>query len=320
MTGWRGTQVPDINAGNNSPPPTLGQTYVQGLPVAQLPLVKVMSGQPPGVGTGVPGRPISRASGNPAVSSDPYIQPQKSPYGRPRPLGVGQETAWRGGADFANDKLITFDRHVMAKTGTELSGRDSGFTDPPLDGPARPSYQTINRALNYQQGTDETAATDDRTRPYARNAQGMYVGEQGTGWIGINGGVPGLWQPYGSYAGYTAGPVQGIQSPVGEGAPGDGRQSLFSGPPHGLHSPTMPDYTPTLGYYMAVPQMRAPRIDRPSNSRIGGQSYSQLVVPQGQSGTIAQQSMAGANPTGGVNWQTRRVHGWRGQAGAGNAV
>jgi hypothetical protein len=269
----------------------------------------------------VPGKPVQIVSGNPDVASDPYTPPQKQPKGAPRILGVGQESAWRGGLDFANDKLATHDRHLMRKVGQERTGRDSGFTDPPMDGPARPSYQTVNRSFSYQQGTDATAATDDLTRAYTRNAQGMYMGEQGSGWIGINGGVPGMWQPYGSYAGITAGPVKGIQSPVGEGAPGDGRQSLFAGPPHGLHSPTMPDYTPILGYYMAVPQMRAPRIDRPSNSTIGGQSFSQLVMPQGQTGTIAQQSSGNnlRNATAGVNWQSRKTNGWRGQSGAGNA-
>jgi hypothetical protein len=313
LGSWRGAPVPPPT-GTNAP--VTGQTYVSGLPVPQLP-IRPMTDIMPGIGTGVPGKPVSRASGNPAVSSDPYIEPPETPFGRPRILGVGQESSWRGGADFANDKLIARDRHLISKVGTEYSGRDSGFTDPPKDGPARPSYQTINRTINYQQGTDNDLAQDDLTRPYTRNAQGMYVGEQGSGWTQVNGGVPGLWQPYGSYAGHCAGPVQGIQSPVGEGQPGDGRQSVFSGPPHGLHSPTMPDYSSTLGYYMSVPQMRLPRIDRPSNSTIGGQSYSQTVQPQGQTGTAAQQA---GRPGAGVNWQTRRISGWRGQAGGGNAL
>jgi hypothetical protein len=329
MTSWRGTPVPDANTGNNSPPANLGQTYIRGLPIKQW-NTRPWTGNEPGEGTGVPGKPVQNVSGNPAVASVPYGEVPHRPYGQAtsdqsqfgsRVLGVGQESSWRGALGLANDKMITRDRHLMSKIGNEVSGRDSGFTDPPRDGPARPSYQTINRTLNYQQGTDETANLDDRTRPYARNAQGMYLGEQGTGWFKVYGGTPGLWQPYGSYAGITNGPVQGIQSPVAQGAPGDGNQSGFSGPPHGLHSPTMPDYAPTIGYYMAVPQMRAPRIDRPSNSPIGGQSFSQLVTPQGQTGTIAQQATGSSlkNVTGGVNWQSRQVSGWRGQAGAGNA-
>lgn len=326
---WRGAPTANINAGNNSPPANLGQTYIKGMPIERWPL-SPQAGYMPGTGTGVPGKPVAAASGNPAVSSVPYIAPMDSPYGGgpngpaqfgSRALGVGQESSWRGGNFFANDKMITNDRHILSKVGTVTSGRDSGFTNPDLDGPARPSYQTINRSINYQQGTDTDAAQDDLTRPYTRNEQGMYIGEQGSGWSRVSGGVPGLYQPYGSYAGYCAGPVQGIQSPVAQGAPGDGPQSVFSGPPHGLHSPTMPDYVSTLGYYMAVPQMRAPRIDRPSNSTVGGQSYSQTVITQGQTGTFAQQ--AGGtnlrNVQAGVNWQSKKQNGWRGQSGAGNA-
>lgn len=317
---WRGSPTSDINTGNNSPPSPTGQTYTRGLPLPKWPM-QPLALDMPGEGTGVPGKPVSGASGNPAVSSVPYVQPQQSPLGRPRPLGMGQESAWRGGSNFANDKLITRDRHLLSKVGTEYAGRDSGMTDPPLDGPARPSYQTINRTINYQAGTDTDLNADDLTRPYTRNPQGMYVGEQGSGWSQVYGGVPGLWQPYGSYAGICNGPVQGIQSPVAQGAPGDGRQSVFSGPPHGLHSPTLPSYSPTIGYYMSVPQMRAPRVDRPSNSTAGGQSYSQLVQPQGQTGTIAQQSSGHSlnDVTGGVAWQARKRSGWRGQSGAGNA-
>jgi len=329
---WRGATVADANTTIANPANhPLGQTYVRGMPIAQLPVNRVGAGANVlGVGTGVPGKPVAFASGNPAVSSEPYIPPVKNPYGGnerlsqfgvPRILGVGQESSWRGGLDFANEKLTTRDRHLIKKVGHEYSGRDSGFTDPPMDGPTRPAYQPINRTINYQSGSDASAAQDDLSRPYTRNHQGMYVGEQGTGWSRVYGGVPGLWQPYGSYAGYTNGPVQGIQSPVAQGAPGDGRQEVFSGPPHGLHSPTMPDYSAILGYYMAVPQMRAPRVDRPDNSRAGGQSYSQTVVPQGQTGTIAQQASGRnlTNYTAGINWQSTRVSGWRGQSGAGNA-
>jgi hypothetical protein len=314
---WRAPVVaaPVTNAQSNAPPGAIPPAPgPHGFPVAQLP-ARPWNTQLQGQGTGVPGTPVSRASGNPGVSTVDTVPPPQVPYGVPRPLGVGQETSWRGGAGLANNRIQARDRHLFSKIGYENTGRNSGFTDPPSDGPARPSYQTINRSLTYQSGSDAAAATDDLTRGYSRNAQGMYVGEQGTGWAPVYGGVPGLWQPYGSYAGVTNGPVKGIQSPVPQGSQGDGRQVIWSGPPHGLHSPTMPDYSPILGYYMAVPQMRAPRVDRPSNSTIGGQSYSQTVVPQGQTGTIAQNTQVGA----GVNWQTQRVSGWRGQAGRGNA-
>jgi hypothetical protein len=347
---WRGKSAGEygvnLQYGVANPPPAgnLGQSYVTGMPVADIIMRPLVGPVVPGANSGVPGRPVQRVSGNPDVATGENYKP-KSPYGggrfgptipvdgededyaaipqfgNPRILGVGQESSWRGGSQFANDKLIARDRHELRKVGYERSGRDSGLTDPPKDGPARPSYQQVNRTINYQQGTDNDAAQDDMTRPYARNAQGMYMGTQGDGWSKVNGGTPGLWQPYGSYAGYTAGPVQGIQSPVEQGAPGDGQQSFFAGPPHGLHSPTLPDYSPILGYYMAVPQQRLPRIDRPSNSPIAGQSYSQFVSPQGQTGTVAQQS-SGQNLTsagGLVNWMQVNRAGWRGAAGGANA-
>jgi hypothetical protein len=301
---WRGTPVTGLGGTQNPASPPAGVT---GLPVAQLP-VRPLDSYLPGVGTGVPGKPVTHASGNPAVSSMPYWGPVKRPLGEPRPLGVGQETAWRGGAYFSLDKLEARDRHLISKVGTELTGRGSGFTDPPMDGPARPSYQTVNRTINYQAGSDATRNQDDLSRPYARNAQGMFIGEQGSGWIGINGGVPGMWIPYGSYAGYTAGPVQGIQSPVPQGSPGDGRQSVFSGPPHGLHSQTLSGNAQTLVRYLQTPQMQPPRIDRPSNSTAEGQSYSQTVLSQGQTGPHT-----GVTPhTVARTWQTRNSPGWRG--------
>lgn len=241
-----------------------------------------------------------------------------------RVLQQSQETAVRAPGNapvgYSNDKLISYDRHGMWKVGYENSGRMSGQTDPPMDGPPRPSLWMVQRTINYQQGTDETAATDDLTRDYTRNAEGMYVGEQGTGWSPVYGGTPGLYQEYGSYQGISpdtpgyspiTGQTQGIVAPVGQGQPGDGRQTVWSGPPHGLHSPTLPDYAQTLGRYLAIPQMAAPRIDRPSNSPIAGQSYSQTVQPQGQTGTDAQNTQF----TSGVNFNKRsKGNGWRGRA------
>src|SRR5580658_4739661 len=98
---WRGSPAPDINAGNNSPTSPVGQSYARGLPVGQWPLQPMAGVNMPGVGTGVPGKPVAAASGNPAVSSVPYIQPLDSPYGGgpdgpaqfgKRILGVGQES------------------------------------------------------------------------------------------------------------------------------------------------------------------------------------------------------------------------------------
>jgi hypothetical protein len=308
----------------NAPQGPVPFTSPFGLPITRMQLWHA-GGSVPGAGQGVPGQPVQIASGNPAVATrgevdfkSPYGGgPERTPaqFGNPRPLNVGQESAFRGpgaGVGSENDKLITYDRHLFAKVGYENSGRNSGETDPPMDGPARPSYQVLNRTINYQQGTDADQNQDDLSRDYTRNAQGMYIGEQGTGWAPVYGGVPGLYQPYGSYAGITAGPVQGIQSPVAQGSQGDGPRKVWSGPPHGLHSPTLPAYSQTLGHYMDVPQMHVPRQDRPANSPIAGQSYSQTVKMQGQTGTTPQ----GVGLNSGALWNQRaRGNGWRGRAG-----
>lgn len=341
-SGWRGSS--GVQGENLSPAAMVSNV---GVPMGYRQVGGVSQGQHVVMPQtdGVPGKRVSRASGNPDVYTRAAVDPQQTPYGggdqslsqfgRPRVLGVGQETSWRGGSQFANDKLEARDRHGILKVGTERGGgRDSGQTDPPMDGPPRPSLWLIQRSITWQQGTDTTAHQDQlpgENRPYTRvqaapireampgmswtsryrkyDTGDQWVGEQGTGWTPVNGGVPGLWQPYGSYAGVCNGPVQGIQSPVAQGSPGDGPQKVWSGPPHGLHSNTYPDYSSTLGRYMAIPQMAAPRIDRPANSTSNGQSYSQFVQPQGQTGTAAvvfnqNQGIAGVPAVGSA---------WRGQ-------
>jgi hypothetical protein len=356
MPGFRGAGYAGVAGADleNAPQGPVPFTSPIGLPVTRMVTWHAGGVQPGANSQGVPGTPIQRASGNPDVATVHRWGPPQEPYGgsegggisqfgQPRPLKETQENASRapGSAPvgFSNDKLITYDRHGMMKAGYENTGRNSGYTDPPMDGPARPSLWLVQRTVNYQQGTDTTAATDDMSRDYSRVTLSdtanppawysgqwgrfnryqakegkLYAAEQGTGWAPVYGGVPGLWQPYGSYAGVTNGPVQGIQSPVPEGVAGDGPQRIWSGPPHGLHSPTLPDYTQTLGRYMAIPQMHAPRVDRPSNSPIAGQSYAQTVQPQGQTGTAAQNTNVGS----GVNFNQRLAgNGWRGRGAGG---
>lgn len=336
MAGFRGPMGATLYAGaagmnlENAPTGPVPFTSPFGLPVTRVNVWRAGGTQPGSDSGGVPGKEQKRASGNPNVSTVPANDPPASPYGGrvgqrflpqfgdPRPLNPEQERATpRPGRPVggANDRLTTLDRHGMMKVGYENSGRDSGLTDPPMDGPARPSLWLVQRSLSYQQGTDTTLATDDLNRDYTRNAQGMYVGEQGTGWSRVYGGVPGLYQEYGSYAGVSpSSPVvdnytsAGIHSPVNQGQPGDGPRDVWSGPPHGLHSPTLPTYSQTLGRYMDIPQMARPRIDRPSQSPIAGQSYSQTVQAQGQT-----------TPSGGkfggvkLNQRVGARGGWRGR-------
>lgn len=329
--GYAGVAGADLS---NAPTGPVPFTSPFGLPVTRV-RTWYAGGTIPGAADGVPGTRVQHASGNPSVATvqtsdvsqrpygggqnnDPYSQ-----FGVPRPLQQGQESAVRAPGNapvgYSNDKLITYDRHGMFKVGYENSGRNSGETDPPMDGPARPSLWLVQRTVNYQQGTDTTAATDDLNRDYSREAHGMYVAEQGSGWSSVYGGTPGLHQAYGSYQGIApdtpgydpvAGNTQGIVAPVAQGQPGDGPQKVWSGPPHGLHSPTLPSYDQTLGRYLAIPQMARPRLDRPSNSPIAGQSYSQTVMPQGQTGTVAQN----LNQSSGVAWNQRASgNGWRGR-------
>jgi hypothetical protein len=290
-----------------------------------------------------PGLAITQQAGGNTPGGEAGIA-RVQPYPHVSALGVGQETSWRGGLFFSNDVLEAYDRHGVMNSGTERGGgRGSGETDPIMDGPARPSLRIINRVINWQQG--QPLANQDQepgenraynkaqaTKPFAESAKvgwgpracepgEQFVGEQGTGWSPIYGGAPNLYQPYGSYAGYTANEVKGIQSPAAPGSPQDGPQLVFSGLPHGLHSQTYPDYSSTLGRYLAVPQMQQPRIDRPSNSTIGGQAFNQLVVPQGEVGTAAVKTTGvtemgnSASTSSGIAsqaWRGNQSKGWRG--------
>jgi hypothetical protein len=317
MPGFRGLGYAGVAGADleNAPSGPVPFTSPFGLPVSRMQTWHAGGTEPGGNSQGVPGRRVQNASGNPPVATIPVVAPVATPYGWPRTLNRDQESATprQPPVPGQNTRLLTRDRHAMAKVGYENSGRNSGVTDPPSDGPARPSYQLIQRTINYQQGTDNDANQDDLSRDYTRESHGMYVGEQGSGWSRIYGGVPGLWQPYGSYAGVTNGPIEGIQSPVALGAAGDGPRNVWSGPPHGLHSPTLPSYQQTIGRYMAIPQMRVPRVDRPSNSPIAGQSYSQTVTPQGQTGT----AVGGTGPSGPAFNQRMAGNGWRGRGSSG---
>lgn len=247
--------------------------------------------------------------GNPNSAQDIPEAGGKLPVG-PQVLQPGQqETMFRGYQP--GDATIVRDKHVILNRGTERGGgRNSGTPDPLLDGPPRPTFRMLNRSFNPQQGTDNSRNLDDKSRGYRESRDGTWIGQQDGSVTRINGGVPGLYQPYGSYAGYTTGPVKGIQSPAEYGSPQDQPQVIPSSPPHGLHSATLPDYSQTLGRFMSIPQQRAGRADRPSNSLIAGQSYSQTVMPQGMTGTVAQQSL-GTGP-GGRSFPTNPGSGWRG--------
>jgi hypothetical protein len=306
-------------------PPALSTQIVPGVPsggVPGKPWAPVTGN--PGTATTEPDASGTGLGNGRNANQPQWLNETKQPgnnYGGDKPNGHTvapgvmnpPHTAWRGGADFSNDNTIARDRHVLVRNAQPRVGvQDSTPGNPPnpdspSQGKPRPLFSFVNRSLNNQQGTDNCANQDDFTRNYARvpNTQAselpgrafacrlpsrandqQYGGSQGDGWTPVYGGVPGLYQPYGSYGGYTARDTKGVQSPVEQGAPGDGPHKFFSGPPHGLHSQTYPSYDNTLGRYMAIPQQHAPRVDRPANSNIAGQDYSQTVQPQGQTGTV----------------------------------
>jgi hypothetical protein len=154
-------------------------------------------------------------------------------------------------------------------------------------------------------GSDKTRNQDDLTRAYT------WLGEQGAPWTPVNGGVPGLYQPYGTRGGVPF----AIVSPVAQGQPGDGPHLVNGGPPHGLHSQTpWKGGAQLIRRTMSTPQMRPVRFDRPSNSPQAGQSYSQTVRPQGASG-VRPTRAAGPRGAGPMQHTGR---GWAGRPPSGS--
>jgi len=213
-------------------------------------------------------------------------------------LGWGQESDVRWGIQGFNDKLTVKDRHAFWDTGRQVmgttfkpGGMPNSYNDPLVHGP-RPDLRALNRTLSFQKGSDHTAQQDDLSRPYT------WLGEQGSGWAPVYGGTPGLYQPYGTRNGYP----YAIVSPAEYGGTGDGRQVVWAGDPHGLHSLTYPNNGDTLNRYKVNAQMRPVRFDRPSNSPQAGQSYNQTVVPQGGSIAHAPKGQAWTAKVSGRGW------------------
>ena len=268
----------------------------------------------PGPGPASPGYVVGGTAGggnDGAWGADPRAPQLTQPVFMPGddPAGMDDGTAdpgrpsfWRGGIQGFNDKLTVKDRHAYWDTGrpqrqgTDFSPASSPpntYNNPLQEGPAA-ELRTVNRTWSYQKGTDATRNQDDLSRAYT------WLGEQGSGYSPVYGGTPGLYVPYGSRGGV---PYPIVDPTDGQGGPVD----VWAGPPHGLHSLTYPDGADTLSMYGARPQMRAVRVDRPSNSPQAGQAYSQTVQHQG----------APPRPSGGISRQAP-VHsegrGWVGNS------
>lgn len=233
--------------------------------------------------------------------------------------GDRQQSFRRYGTQGFNDKLTVKDRHGYWDTGNQKTGTDqpasggigNSYNDPKIQ-PPRPDFRLVNRTVSYQYGSDKTRNQDDLSRAYTG------LGEQGSGWAPVYGGVPGLYLPYGSRGGIP----YPVVSPAEQGAPGDGPHLVFAGPPHGLHSTTpWKGGAQIIARFMSTPQTRPVRQDRPANSPQAGQSYSQTVLMQGasrvrprggQPGHAGTAQPPGQSWPGGRGWGGRRYSGGQG--------
>jgi hypothetical protein len=189
-------------------------------------------------------------------------------------------TESRTGPAFHNGQTITYDRHVMAKTGTETQragprggGRNGQGLSPLADGPVRPVFMLVHRAMAPRYGNDGTRHLDNNG-PFAVTTDNLGrtqpLGVQdGSPYSRIYGGTPGLTYIYGMRG------TAGVVSPVPVGAPGDGPQMIRGGVPHGLHSQAQPNAQLRGRRYAAIPQQKNPRRSLPKNSARAGQSWSQ---------------------------------------------
>jgi hypothetical protein len=235
----------------------------------------------------------------------------------PDQLGLPR-AAYGGG--WADGRLTIRERFVQIMRGTSRQGAQeshSGVPNPQEDGPPAAQYLMDNRTLSWQIGTDHTAMEDNAgpfattitTAPPARPAQNVGggpaqfsfhggraypLGNQGDPWSTVWGGTPGAVRAYGvrgaagmngpaprTFALPGDGSGQRIGTLLTPGDPGDGPQKIRGGVPHGLHSPTAQSVKVTMARQAAIPQQKQPRDDRPANSRIAGQSMSQMYPQEG---------------------------------------
>ena len=276
--GWA---RPAVHAVGNDVPPITGDPGPDPRP-GPAPAGQAAAGQVGGIGDGLFGS-------DPQVPKD---QPTHVSY-----LSPMQESGLAWGLQGFNDRLTVKDRHVYWDTGTQRTGTTPSVPgnppNPVTDGPTQPALRALNRTLSWQVGSDHTANQDDLSRPYT------WLGEQGSGHSPVYGGVPGLFQPYGTRGGV---PYPIVDPTDGQG----GRDQVWAGPPHGLHSLTLPDNLDTLRRYQSTPQQAPPRIDRPANSPQAGQSYSQTVQYQGGG------PVAGARPNAQPGVVLPSGRGWAG--------
>jgi hypothetical protein len=211
------------------------------------------------------------------------------------------------GGGWADGTLTVRDRHIMVRRGTVKNpdGGGSSMPSPDKDGPPPPRYQMINTTESWQIGTDKTTQEDNPGPHYTVPRVGQPgrvfpLGQQDGNQTHVMGPPLGEYRDYGvrgpagmhgpapaTYAAPGDGSGRRVGTLLTEGEPGSEASGrlIYGGVPHGLHSPTIASRIITMARQSAIPQMVAPRVDRPASSKAAGQSYSQSVVSQAQAGT-----------------------------------
>jgi|SRR5712664_658308 len=184
----------------------------------------------------------------------------------------------RTGPAFQNGTGIVYDRHIMAKTGTERQQAHPGATggqglSPLADGPVRPVHMQVNRVLAPRYGNTGTRHLDNqgpfaRTLDNAGRPQPLGI-QDGSPWSHKYGGTPGLTHVVGVRG------TSGVNSPAAPGDPGDGKQLVRGGVPHGMHSHAQPNAELRTKRVASTPQQKRNRRSLPKNSSRAGQSWSQ---------------------------------------------
>lgn len=253
-------------------------------------------------------------AGNAVVRSDPRGEPAAFPWGgaghgianaSPYPHATVQTPhsldsagAHARTAAFQHGRLIARDRHIIENQGYETSSANEQATgadrNPQADGPPRPSWKMFNRSLSYQSGTDNTRNLDngDYHAAVMAGTRKFPLATQGQEWSIRYGGTPFLtnYRAYGTRGGFSdAAPVPTVRAEAGGpykartllqvGSPDDGPQKIYGGLPYGLHSPTLPATGQTRSLIRSrLGQVKPVWQNRPQNSKVAGQSWSQSMV------------------------------------------
>ena len=256
----------------------------------------------------------AQGAGNSVVRSDPRGEPAAFPWGgaghgiantSPYPASTVQTPhsldsagAHARTAAFQHGRLIARDRHIIANQGyvtsSDAEQRTGANPNPEADGPARPTWKMFNRSISYQSGTDNTRNLDnnDYHASVLAGTRKFPLATQGQEWSIRYGGTPFLTnhRPYGHRGGFDdnaplpteraqpGGPYKS-RTLLQTGSPEDGPQKIYGGLPWGLHSPTMPARGQVQSLVRSrLGQVKPVHANRPQNSKVAGQSWSQSMV------------------------------------------